>query len=237
MVEYIGAGGNVVEKSSLHARTKRPSQFTGQAFGEDEIIITFWNQSKHIENKVHKAENVRIIFLLSCEFIVGYQWVFKVLTSVPSYIVLFQIIFNHIMNFNHIMYKTLLSKTGANKVIQIEIQKLCSAYISDMSLWGTWMVVVGNKFCMKWKGVQSAGMRDDDWEPVAYTSTPGCTAVDPLGLISAPVWRSYVSYTDAWILSMRLVSLLAVYCLPCTLFSSCCLLLRFSVFDISGGKN
>ena len=41
MVEYIGAGGNVVEKSSLHARTKRPSQFTGQAFGEDEIIITF----------------------------------------------------------------------------------------------------------------------------------------------------------------------------------------------------
>ena len=144
MVEYIGAGGNVVEKSSLHARTKRPSQFTGQAFGEDEIIITFWNQSKHIENKVHKAENVRIIFLLSCEFIVGYQWVFKALTSVPSHIVLFQIIFNHIMNFNHIMYKTLLSKTGANKVIQIKIQKLCSAYISDMSLWGTWMVVVGN---------------------------------------------------------------------------------------------
>ena len=64
MVEYIGAGGNVVEKSSLHARTKRPSQFTGQAFGEDEIIITFWNQSKHIENKEHKAENVRIIFVL-----------------------------------------------------------------------------------------------------------------------------------------------------------------------------
>ena len=137
---------------------------------------------------------------------------------------------NHIQPYYELqsyLYKTLLSKTGANKVIQIETQKLCSVYISDMSLWGTWMVVVGNKFCMKWKGVQSAGMRDDDWEPVVYTRTPGCTAVDPLGLISAPVWRGYVSYTDAWILSMRLVSLLAVYCLPCTLFSSCCLLRRF----------